>query len=229
MIDLVSTLNKQNSTSSAAASQGKSELGKDDFLKLMISQLKNQDPLNPMDGTQYAAQLAQFTSLEQLSNLNSNVTKSIDSNYILTQSINNTLVATLIGKEVKMSGSELQLTGQTNVQLGYSMPPNAKSASINIYNEKGALVRTIENVSTDAGSSKLSWDCSDNSGEKLPDGKYTFEVNALDMNGTKMTVNVFKYGFIDGVRYGEKGAVLLIDGAEFPMSDIMEILNGEKK
>ncbi len=203
----------------------KSTLGKDDFLKLMIQQLKNQDPLNPMDGSEYAAQLAQFSSLEQLTNLNSSIKQSIDSNYLLTQSINNTLVATLIGKEVKISGGELKLNGQENLTLGYNLPLEAKAATIKVYNDKGALVKVIENAPTKFGSNKLSWDLSDNTGSKLPNGNYKFEVEAINMNGEKMTVNIFKIGLIDGVRFGEKGALLIIGGAEYPISDIVEILN----
>ncbi|MDP3830447.1 MAG: flagellar hook capping FlgD N-terminal domain-containing protein, partial [Ignavibacteriaceae bacterium] len=91
--------------------KGKASLGKDDFMKLMLTQLKHQDPLNPMEGSEFAAQLAQFSSLEQLSNLNELTAQSIDANYYLTQSINNTMTATLIGKDVKLSGNVLNVKG----------------------------------------------------------------------------------------------------------------------
>lgn len=200
-------------------------LGKDDFLKLMIAQLKNQDPLNPMDGTEYAAQLAQFTSLEQLTNLNANVSKSIDTNYILTQSINNTLAATLIGKEVKIDGNTIQNTGQNNVTIGYTLPNNVASVSIKIYNEQGALVKTIYDPPKNLGTNKLSYNFSDNSGGKLPNGKYTFEIEALDMNNKKLTTTAFKQGLINGIRFSANGAVLVVDGAEYSFSDVLEIIN----
>lgn len=213
---------------SAATQQNnnkKSVLGKDDFLKLMISQLKNQDPLNPMDGTQYAAQLAQFTSLEQLTNLNANVSKSIDTNYLLTQSINNTLAATLIGKEVKVDGNSFQNNGQESVTLGYSLPSGTASVAIKIYNEQGSLVRTIYDVPKNLGTNKLSYDFSDNNGGKLPNGNYTFEAEALDMNGKKLTTNVFKQGLINSIRFNSNGAVLVVDGVEYPFSNVIEIIN----
>ncbi|MDP3581475.1 MAG: flagellar hook assembly protein FlgD, partial [Ignavibacteria bacterium] len=193
MINTVSNTTNQASTVSA----NKSALGKDDFLKLMISQLKNQDPLNPMDGTAYASQLAEFSSLEQLANLNSSIKDSMNANLALTESINNTMVATLIGKEAKIGGNELQVAGQDNITLGYTMPANVKSATIKIYNEKGAFIKQIENVSINEGSNKLSWDCSDNNGDKLPNGKYTFEVEAKNMNGDSLTIDTFKTGVID--------------------------------
>ncbi|MFA7418958.1 MAG: flagellar hook capping FlgD N-terminal domain-containing protein [Melioribacteraceae bacterium] len=222
---MVSTVNNTTTSQTSTVSANKSALGKDDFLKLMISQLKNQDPLNPMDGTAYASQLAEFSSLEQLTNLNSSITASMNTNLALAESVNNTMVATLIGKEAKVSGNELQVTGQDSITLGYTLPANVKSATIKIYNEKGAFIKQIENASIDEGTNKLSWDCSDNNGDKLPNGKYTFEVDAKNMNGDKLTIETFKAGIIDGVRFTENGTVLKINGAEYSISDILEILN----
>jgi len=221
MVDPISS----SSVNSATTAQGKASLGKDDFMKLMISQLKNQDPLNPMDGTEFSAQLAQFSSLEQLSNLNTYMKQSIDANAVLTQSINNTLITGLIGKEVKINGGGLQVRGQENIVLGYNLPVQAKTAQIKIYNESGTLVRTIDGVPTSSGSSKLSWDLTDNNGNKLPNGNYKFEVEALNNSGDKMSPDLFKVGLLDGVRFTEQGTVLIVGGAEYSISDIAEVLN----
>src|SRR5574340_1466712 len=162
MVDPI-TSNPVNST---VTTQGKSTMGKDDFLKLMIEQLKNQDPLDPTDSSEFTAQLAQYSALEQLTNLNDYMKQSIDANAVLTQSINNTLITGLIGKEVKIDGGEFQVRGQESIVLGYKLPYQAKSAQIKIYNESGTLVKTIDDVPTSLGDSKLSWDLSDNNGTK---------------------------------------------------------------
>lgn len=211
--------------STTTVSANKSTLGKDDFLKLMIAQLKNQDPLNPMDGTEYASQLAEFSSLEQLTNLNSSIKDSMDANYLLTQSINNTMVATLIGNDAKFGGGELQLNDQSEITLGYTLPTEVKSAVIKIYNSKGALVKTINDIPSEVGNNKLSWDLSDNQGDKLHNGEYNFEVEAVNMNGEKISVSVYKHEKIDGVRFTSSGTVLMANGAEYALSDILEILN----
>lgn len=223
MVDGITSQSATTTNQSANVKNG--TLGKDDFLKLMIAQLKNQDPLNPMNGTEYAAQLAQFTSLEQLTNLNANVSKSIDTNYVLTQSINNTLAATLIGKEVKINGNTIQNNGQENVTIGYNLPNGVASVNVKIYNEQGALVRTIYDVPKNLGTNKLSYDFSDNSGGKLPNGNYTFEIEALDMNNKNLTTTVFKQGLINSIRFTSNGAVLVVDGAEYSFSDVLEIIN----
>jgi flagellar basal-body rod modification protein FlgD len=224
MIDSVTNLINNSTVKSTSTS--KSTLGKDDFFKLMIAQLKNQDPLNPMDGTQYAAQLAQFSQLEQLTNLNDTMQESMTTNSQLTQSINNTMMATLIGKDVKLDGSSLVLSGQENINLGFNLPVEAKNVQLKIYNADGGLVKTMSLDSTKIGDNKLSWDLTDNNGNKLANGNYTFAVEATNLNGEAMTVSLFKYGTINGVKYTtDNGTVILIDGAQYSISDISEVLN----
>ncbi len=206
-----------------------SSLGKDDFMKLLIQQMKNQDPMNPVDGTQFAAQLAQFSSLEQLQNLNNSMTSSINANYLLTQSINNTLSSTLIGKAVKIGGAGLSNTGQDSVQLGYKLTASASSVKVNIYDENGTLVKTLDDLPTSSGDHKLSWDFSDNNGNKVPEGKYKFEVKAKDMSGNNLITTSYKYGLVSGVRFTDSGTVLVVDNSEYNFSDILEIINAGSK
>lgn len=218
----------QTYNAKAAAVSGNASMDKDAFLKLMIAQLKNQDPLNPMDGTEYASQLAQFSSLEQLTNLNDSVKQNMDANYYLTQSINNTLIANLVGNEVKVSASSINYSGQDNMELSYTLPNYASKASINIYDANGTLVKSIDDISMAKGENKLSWDFTDNNGAKVPAGTYTAKVEAYDVaTGDKMDVGLYKYGTIDGVRFGEMGTILIVDSMEYNLSDIAEILKGK--
>lgn len=205
--------------------KGKSVLGKDDFMKLMLMQLKNQDPLSPLDGTEFASQLAQFGSLEQLSNMNKSLETSINANYQLTQSINNTLTAALIGKDVKIEGSGLTYKGQEEISLGYNLPSNAESVTIKVYDKFGNIVKTINNLSNLSGDHKLSWDFTDNNGEKVPFGEYTFEVDARDSENQNINVKMYKIGTIDSIKFSENGTKLVVNGVEYLLSDILEIMN----
>ncbi len=225
MINGVNSVATTQSNNTSTTSQANGTLGKNDFMTLLIEQMKNQDPLSPMDGTQFAAQLAQFSSLEQLQNLNDSMTQSINANLALTQSINNTLSTTLIGKEVKISGADITNSGQGSIQLGYNLPSDASTVSINIYDSNGTLVKTMNDLPTAAGDNKLSWDFTDNSGNKVPNGNYTFEVKAKTTGGQDMTADIYKYGIISGVRYTSSGTKLLIDNAEYNLSDVTEIVN----
>lgn len=221
MLDAVNS----STNGQTVSTENKAILGKDDFMHLMIEQLRHQDPLSPMDSTQFASQLAQFSSLEQLSNLNEAVSQSIDANYLLTQSINNTMTAALIGKKVKISGSSIQNTGQDKIEFGYNLPANAASVKINLYNENGALVKTVENPKITAGENKLNWDFTDNDGNRVPEGEYEIRVEAVDNKGEDITVNPYIFGLIDGVRFTESGTRLLSGNSEYMLSDILEILN----
>jgi len=206
----------------------KTSMGKEDFLKLMLAQLQNQDPLNPMEGTEFASQLAQFTSLEQLINLNDAMDTSINADYFLSQSINNTLAATLIGKEVKLDGNSFKNDGDGNVTLGYNLSNKANSVSVKIYNEAGVLVKTIENAPKNSGDNKLIWDFTDNEGNSVPEGNYTFKVEATDAESNPISNSTFVLGKIDGVKYTSEGTMLVVNGAEYYISDILEIYNSNE-
>lgn len=206
---------------------GKSVLGKDDFMKLLISQLKYQDPLNPMDGTEFASQLAEFSSLEQLSNMNTSLKTSIEANYLLSQSVNNTMMATLIGKEVKLTGNTTTFSGQENISFGYKLPSEASSVSINVYDSNHNLITVLDGESG-IGEHKLSWDFTDNKGKKVAEGTYTFEFSAKAGNGNDITTDFYKWGFIDSVRYTEEGTKLVSGDEEYLLSDVLEILNAKE-
>ena len=224
MLDAVTNTNTTNNYQS---SQSQGVMGKDDFLKLMLAQIKYQDPLNPMDGTAYSAQLAQFSSLEQLTNLNSSVKQSVDANYFLTQSINNTLSANLIGKEVKIGSQYLVNNGENSVNIGYTLPDNAKSVTINVLDQYGNIVKSFDEKNIQKGSSKLSWDFTDNDGNKLTNGVYTMQISATNFNDQPITVESYITGIINGIRFTDSGTSIIVDSTEYSVSDILEVLNPE--
>lgn len=206
------------------ASDSNDAMGKDAFLELMIAQLQNQDPLEPMDGTDYSAQLAQFSSLEQLQNINDSINQSIDANYLLTQSINNTMTAGLIGKDVKIAGDNITYTGQDVTGIGYELPADAKDVEVKIYDDAGKLVKTFTDLENDKGEYKLSWDFTDDDGRDVSHGNYRVEVNAKTLDGEDMVATQYLIGNIGGVRFTNTGTAIMVDGVEYAISDVFEIL-----
>ena len=200
-------------------------LGKQDFLNLLVMQMRNQDPLDPMKGTEFASQLAQFSSLEQLTNLNQSMNNSLDANAMLTQSINNALSTTFIGKNVRASADTFNYSGEGDVKIGYNLPMSAENADVKIYDESGALVKVIHG-DTDTGENTLSWDGKNENGVTVPSGKYHFEVEAKDSGGNVIDTTKYIYGTVTGVRFKSEGTVFVIDGIEVALSSIMEITEG---
>jgi flagellar basal-body rod modification protein FlgD len=220
----VSSVTDTSSTTTTSTSSN-TTLGQEDFLELLTTQLKYQDPLDPMDSSEYASQLAEFSQLEQLTNLNDYMSESIDANYLLTQSINNTLVATLVGNDVKVSAETINYTTQDSVDFSYTLPSSASDVTIKIYNSSGTLVKTITPDSLTKGESKLSWDFTDNNGGELPEGTYTTTIEATDaVTGNDLEVSLYRIGTIDAVKFTDDGTVLTVDGMEYSLSDVLEIL-----
>ena len=214
-----------NPNTPAYATESKSSMGKDAFLNLMIAQLKNQNPLEPMDGSDYSAQLAQFSSLEQLQNINQSLNTSIDANYLLAQSVNNTMTAALIGKDAKIAKNTISFDGQKGNSIGYHLPAQASNVEVKIYDAAGKLVKTFSDLDTEKGEYKLSWDFTDDNGRKVSSGDYKFEVKAKAMDGSDMVAAQYLIGNIDGVRYSNNGTSILINGVEYQVSDVFEILD----
>ena len=206
--------------------QSQAILGKDDFLRLLITQLRYQDPLNPMKGTEFAAQLAQFSSVEQLANINSNLQANLEGTYLMTQAISNSLATTMIGKEVKAGISTLTFDGKGDARLGYTLSGAATSVTVKIYDSSGKLVRTMAGTGTASGDNTMTWDGTNDQGAALPAGSYGFEVIAQDANGASVRATPFITGAITGVRFRSDGTYFVVNGQEVPLSEIMEISGG---
>lgn len=199
-------------------------LGKDDFLRLLVTQLRNQDPLEPMEADDFSAQLAQFSSLEQLSNMNELLEASLETNLLLATSINNTLAAGVIGKQVKALGSEVYFDGENEVPMMYELQAAASSVTIEILDEDGKTVRTINLDNVPEGEQQYGWDGKDDKGNRLPAGNYDFRISAKDKAGQPLRVVTYMTGLVTGLRYGSDGPSLMMGNTKVRLSDVLEIL-----
>lgn len=209
--------NTTNTATSAATTSAtgsnKNILGKDAFMTMMIAQLKNQDPLNPMDGTAFLSQLAQFSSLEQMQNLNDTMTSL--PTYL--SAFSNAQMVGLIGNEATANGNTIHASG-TTATINYQLPSDIQNGVIKIYNSEGSLVDTINVGSQKSGLQTTVWNCSGKDS-----GAYTYEMTATGKNGAEVTVNSLITGKISGVSYKDGSAYLTINGQEVAFSDIVSI------
>jgi flagellar basal-body rod modification protein FlgD len=218
----VSTTTSAVQATTAAATAGATKtLGENDFLKLLTAQLQAQNPLNPMDSTNFTAQLAQFSSLEQLTNVNTNLKNMLTSQ----QSLQNTMASDLIGKKVMVSGNTVTLNGQAN--MNFSLSADASKAIVSIYDANGALVRTQSLTKVAAGDNTYQWDGKDKNGNDLPAGPYSFDITAIDSSGNVVTATPVTAGTVTGVTFDNNVTYLTIDnGTKVQLGDIHEILGG---
>jgi flagellar basal-body rod modification protein FlgD len=196
-------------------------LGKDDFLLLLITQMKAQDPLNPTDSTEFTAQLAQFSSLEQLTNVNSNLQtlQQVQADLMNSQAVN------LIGKTVKATDNSIRLEGGAAEEIQFDLKGDASALLVNVYDLLGGLVRTIQASNQfSAGEQSLTWDGTDNTGQQAPDGNYLFEVLATDALGNLIGTAAFTKGQATAATFNGGAASLWIGNQEVPMSTIIEVV-----
>ena len=197
-------------------------LAKDDFLNLLITQLQNQDPLSPMDSTEFSAQLAQFSSLEQLSNVNEN----LETLLLYQGSLNNSQAVSFIGKTITASGDSSLITDGIPDNIHFELAGDASDTFVTIYDAAGNFVASKEYGSLNAGSHSLSWDGTDHAGNKLPDGVYYFEVMAVDVNNEMVDATTFTTGKVTGVTYKEGTTYLMSGDQKIPLGNVVEITEG---
>lgn len=217
----VSASNSTGTTSSTTTSTGTSatkSLGKDQFLQLLVTQLKNQDPLNPMDSQAFVSQLAQFSSLEAQQNTNTK----LDSLLTYQSTMQNTIVSNLIGKEVAYSGSSVSLA--TTADISYTPSADAANVTLTIADSSGATVRTVTLGEQTSGEKTYTWDGKDASGKKLSDGAYTVSFSASDSSGASVDVTTKSKGTVTGISYDGSSTYLVLDsGVKIQVGDITEI------
>ena len=197
------------------SAESRKMLGKDDFLKLLITKLTHQDPLKPMEDEAFVAQLAQFSSLEQLQNVNNSLENSLEWDYLQMQTINNTMATNLIGREVKAS--------YNGVYLDANCPQYAQRVNVQILDINGTVIRTLTEKGVPPGSNKIEWDGLDQNGQRVGEGYYSIKVSAVDVNGELFTPSTFLQGKVNGIIYREGSAYLQVAGMEIPLAEINAI------
>lgn len=198
--------------------------GKDEFLKLLVTQLENQDPLNPQDSSEFTAQLATFSSLEQLISLNSGV----QTLQMLELANANTLSLQLIGKQVSASGESISLEGGSANAVSYELEGEAESVTIGIYDADGNLVKTIYAGEQGQGTQEFTWDGTDENGSVAADGQYSFEVVAVNSEGDTVNATSYFTGIVTGITFEDGLTYAIVDGKKVSISDIIEVLTPQE-
>jgi flagellar basal-body rod modification protein FlgD len=198
----------------------KVEMGKAAFLKLLVAQLENQDPTDPMDNGAFVAQLAQFSSLEGITNLGI----SMDGMAANMSSLQNLNTAGLIGREVLTEGNGLEYAGEgDNVVFGYGLDESAASVTVGVYDAAGRLVRHLDLGAVGYGDHVITWDGIDDSGNLVAPGSYTFDVQAANESRDEVGTVLYTSGTVSAISMEDGTASLVVGGRLITQDKIKEI------
>lgn len=208
----VTDIRTDNSSSSVKAG---GELGKNEFLKLLIAQLQAQNPLDPMDSSEFISQLAQFSSLEQLQSINDKLDD-------LTPNISG--AANIIGREIEALGNQVMVEGGVAGDIYFELADAATGVYATISDSNGAYIRSIPTGPLSAGSQMVTWDGTDDNGNTVPDGTYTVELQAVGTNGNAVEATPLIKGTVTGAIFEDGMTYLLIGDNAIPLSNVIKII-----
>lgn len=218
---LLTTMNGTQTTTNATQD------AQNQFLTLLTAQMQNQDPSNPMDNAQITSQLAQLSTVQGISQLNTSV-NTLNSNFQAAQSLQ---AANMIGHGVLVPGNTITLqtstssTGASSTAGAYALnlPQNITSGTVSITNAAGAVVKTIQLGSLSQGIQNLSWDGSTDAGGTAPAGNYSYSVTAA-AGSSSVTPTSLEFGMVSSVSTGTSGVTLnLANLGSTAMSNVVQI------
>lgn len=197
---------------------GPRQLGQDDFLTLLVTQLKNQDPLKPTDNTEFVSQLAQFSQLEQTAKQANLLQKSLDAQ---TASLQFTLLP-MVGRKITIDRQMAQLENG-KAPLTYALEKDAARVQIAILDERRQVVRTLDSTGIQAGLNQVQWDGKDSKGVAMPPGVYEYAISAVDRQGASVVAQGRAQLTVTGVRMEEGQPKLAVGALSVNPSEIVEV------
>jgi flagellar basal-body rod modification protein FlgD len=224
---LLDTMNGTNSSSSATGSSSSSASTttgaglQNTFLQLLVTQMQNQDPTNPMDSSQMTSQLAQINTVTGISQLNTSLSS-------LATQLNagqTSQAAMLIGSSVLAPGSSITVASGKTTEFGVQLANAASDMKVNVVNSAGKIVNTIDLGAQPAGTVPVSWTPVDSTGATLPDGTYTITATGT-VNGTAGTGTTLTAGTVQSVVQGTGGApsLVLSNGNTVALTSVAAVL-----
>ncbi len=197
-----------NATTNQVAPLGTKNLGQQDFLRLMVAQIQNQDPMQPQVNGEFLSQLAQFSTNDGVSKMQESMQQmanSLQSNQALQASA-------LVGRKVLVSSDHLKLDKEGDVKTAIDIPPGASNINAYIYGETGELIKTMPLGQQDPGFFQFAWDGTGQDGKRLGEGKYKVAVHGTYM-GKEVAFNTMTSANVDSVSLSQSGEGLKLNVA----------------
>ncbi len=197
------------------------DMGQDAFLKLLVAQLRHQDPLKPMENTEFVSELAQFSALEQSVGTNAR----LELLATQTRGLANTEAVQLVGNQVTVRGNLVSLDGSgAGSQIQYELDASAATTTVTIRDVNGRVVRIYEDVTVEGGAHTLNWDGKSDAGIVQPEGVYSVTVEAFSESGAPVGVSQQTTGVVEAISFDKGYPILHLDtGAAVPASDLLRV------
>ncbi len=196
-------------------------LGKQAFLDLLTTQLQFQDPLKPMESTDFVAQLAQFRELESALETN----KKLDSLVQSTTVMNNLNAAGLLGRTIQRVGGSISHEAAQSEKILYRLNADAAEVVIHVANDQGRVVKTLTMKGLQSqGAHEVTWDGKDNDGNKVPAGNYTYAGGSIDAFGRSLPIEISTKGVVTGISYEDGKVLALVNGTTVPVGEIVKVM-----
>ena len=209
---LLATMNPSSTTKSTA------QAAQDRFMTLLVTQMKNQDPLNPLDNAQVTSQLAQLSTVTGIDKLNDTMS-AMSANYQSSQGLQ---AANMIGHGVVVPGTNVELKDGKSI-LGFDLPQAADNVTVQIKDSSGSLIRTLTANTMTAGMNTISWDGKNDSGKLMGNGNYQFSVSVAAAD-KKLDVTNLSFGMVSSVSFGKQGAQLTVSNiGDFALGDVRQV------
>jgi flagellar basal-body rod modification protein FlgD len=207
-------------TGALSSAAGGQKMDREAFLKLLVAQISHQDPLKPMEGTEFVTQLSQFAMVEQA------IAQSTQLGNVSTQlgGIANNDATALVGKQITVRGKSLTSDGITATTSAVTLSGPAAKVSADILDANGKVVRTLDLGAHAAGALPITWDGKDAAGNPQPKGTYFLKVNATTADGKAVSSTQDVTGVVTKISF-EKGypELTLDNGATAPISDLVGV------
>ncbi|MDE1193973.1 flagellar biosynthesis protein FlgD [Pseudomonas sp. Bc-h] len=219
--DYLKSLQTVTSGKTGDTTTGASTLGKDSFLQLLVTQMQNQNPLDPQDNSEFVAQLAQFSSLETMQNLSTSV-DAIGGMYQSSQALQ---ASSLVGRSVIVDSGSTSVDTTKGMTGQVVLPSTSTTTSVNVYDSTGTIVRTIDLGEQKAGNASFTWDGKDDAGQTLATGNYSFKATG-SLDGTNTGLTTYLPATVTSVTMGSAGTSMtlnLANGENIALSKVQQI------
>lgn len=192
------------------------------FLQLLTTQLQNQDPLSPMDSTEFTNQLVQFSQVEQQINAN----QKLDSLLALQLSSISSVALGYVGMDISYVSSDMNYDGSKPIDINYALGSEAVTCKINVYDEEGVLVYSAD-APKDTGTNSFTWNGTKTSGEAVEAGTYTVKIDAIDKNNKPIENSTVVTGHVRGIESQNGVVYVLVGDRAVPISSIVNATTPE--